>query len=151
MYPLSRWWLDFGLSRWEASKCNSECLGLHSWCVTYNVCLQTTLIFEMVRVSQRVPRALFQRAHMYRELMLKALAMPRRLSLWRAGAGADSEWLGWARWCGLIQPIAKGRLDKFDADILPSLPLNSAIFLSSFASSSVSRSLGSVGSIFFQH
>lgn len=41
MYPLSRWWLDFGLSRWEASKCNSECLGLHSWCVTYNVCLQT--------------------------------------------------------------------------------------------------------------
>lgn len=29
MYPPSRWWLDFGLSRWEASKYNSECLGLH--------------------------------------------------------------------------------------------------------------------------
>lgn len=120
MYPPSRWWLDFGLSRWEARKCNSECLGLHSWCVTYNICLQTALIFEMVRVSQRVPRALFLRAHMYRELMLKALAMPWRLSLWNAGAGADSVWLRWARWCGLIQPRAKWRLDKFDADILPS-------------------------------
>lgn len=44
--------------------------------MAYNICLQTALIFEMVRVSQRVPRALFLRAHMYRELMLKALAMP---------------------------------------------------------------------------
>lgn len=116
---------------------------------SYKVCLEVVFISGSFRVS----RTLFQRSHIYGEFIVNELpgndTKTELMELW------SMCWLfmtqvGDQVTCSGSAQSKSGRLEKFYLDILTSLPLNSAVFLSPFTFSWVSQPLGSTGPAFFK-